>query len=539
MNLTHDSWIPVRRRNGDRESIAPWQITDQHNVNPIVAINAPRADFTGALTQFLIGLLQTAMPPENDMDWEDYFYAPPEPTLLRESFSRYQHAFEVDGEGSRFMQDLELLSGEVTEISALFIEIPGGKHFIKRGTVQRLCPCCAVTALFTLQTNAPSGGKGHRTSLRGGGPLTTLVLCDPREEDGEFVDSLWRNLWLNVMNRQAFLNLSDNPSKDKDADIFPWLAPTRTSENKTGKATTPKDVHPAQMFWNMPRRICLDFDHVEKGACDICGVSSEKLLSRYRAKNYGINYEGPWRHPLSPHSIDKQGFPLPIHPQPGGVIYRHWLGLVQRDETSGQREPARVVKEFQDKRLSGQFRIWAFGYDMDNMKARCWYESIMPLYQLRAEIRPEFEHEVASSIKAATEISGNLRSALKKAWFKRLEGKRGDMSFIDSEFWQGTESPFYETLHSLKESLEREEDPMAIRKDWHGVLCHYALLLFDRWAMSGPIEDADPKRIAKARHELRRFNRGRKVTELLGLPKQEKRQAKSPALPDLGEKVHG
>jgi hypothetical protein len=29
--------------------------------------------------------------------------------------------------------------------------------------------------LFSLQLNAPSGGKGYRTGLRGGGPLTTLI----------------------------------------------------------------------------------------------------------------------------------------------------------------------------------------------------------------------------------------------------------------------------------------------------------------------------------------------------------------------------
>jgi CRISPR system Cascade subunit CasA len=473
------------------------------------------------------------MPPEDDMEWEDYFYEPPEPAFLKESFNRYQHAFEVNGNGHRFMQDLELQEGEVKEISALLIEAPGGKtlrdnldHFIKRGTVQRLCPPCAVTALFTLQTNAPSGGVGHRTSLRGGGPLTTLVLCDPRGENDELADSLWRNLWLNVLNSKTFLRLSGNPSKNQDADTFPWLAPTRTSENKTGKATTPEDAHPAQMFWSMPRRIRLDFSHCTEGVCDICGTTSERLLSHYQTKNYGINYEGPWRHPLSPHNIDKQGFPLPVHPQPGGVVYRHWLGLVQRNEDS-RREPAWVVREFQNKRLNGQFRIWAFGYDMDNMKARCWYESTMPLYQLDTEIRPEFENIVASLIKAATEIASNLRSALKRAWFKRSEDVKGDTSFIDNEFWQGSESKFYAALTSLKESLEQGNNPMAIRRDWHTTLCRHALLLFDRWAVNGPIEDADPKRIAKARHELGKFNRGRKITELLGLPKPEKRQAES------------
>ncbi len=37
--------------------------------------------------------------------------------------------------------------------------------------------------------------KGHLVSLRGGGPLTTLVY--PAEENS----TLWQKLWLNVINR--------------------------------------------------------------------------------------------------------------------------------------------------------------------------------------------------------------------------------------------------------------------------------------------------------------------------------------------------
>jgi CRISPR system Cascade subunit CasA len=37
-----------------------------------------------------------------------------------------------------------------------------------------------------------------------------------------------------------------------------------------------------------------------------------------------------------------------------------------------------------------QFRLWAFGYDMDNMKARCWYEAQMPLYEIEESLRQEF-----------------------------------------------------------------------------------------------------------------------------------------------------
>ena len=65
-NLIHEQWIPVRRQNGARSMIAPWQITDDLNGNPVIVLDAPRPDFSGALIQFLIGLVQTTMAPKND-----------------------------------------------------------------------------------------------------------------------------------------------------------------------------------------------------------------------------------------------------------------------------------------------------------------------------------------------------------------------------------------------------------------------------------------------------------------------------------------
>ena len=67
MNLIDDDWIPVKRADGSKVLIAPWQIAETEN--PIVDIAAPRPDFQGALYQFLIGLLQTTFAPQDIDDW--------------------------------------------------------------------------------------------------------------------------------------------------------------------------------------------------------------------------------------------------------------------------------------------------------------------------------------------------------------------------------------------------------------------------------------------------------------------------------------
>jgi hypothetical protein len=40
-NLIREKWIPVRRRDGTKERIAPWGITSNWEANPVVSLDAP------------------------------------------------------------------------------------------------------------------------------------------------------------------------------------------------------------------------------------------------------------------------------------------------------------------------------------------------------------------------------------------------------------------------------------------------------------------------------------------------------------------
>src|SRR5438128_825595 len=104
MNLLTELWIPVRRRNSSRVWIAPHQISDPD----IVAFDASRADFNGALAQFAIGLLQTTTPMDSPVAWRQLFASPPDEVTLQSWFAPVTAAFEFDGDGARFMQDLSL-----------------------------------------------------------------------------------------------------------------------------------------------------------------------------------------------------------------------------------------------------------------------------------------------------------------------------------------------------------------------------------------------------------------------------------------------
>jgi CRISPR system Cascade subunit CasA len=527
-NLALDPWIPVRRRNGECHKIAPWQLTQDHEENPSIALNAPRQDFSGALAQFLIGLLQVAATPgeRSGIEWSVWLEQPPEPAQLKTLMTEWAGSFSLGGDGARFMQDFDPIDEAPKPVSALLIDAPGAQterlnadHFIKRGGVKGVCPDCATAALFTLQTNAPSGGAGHRTSLRGGGPLTTLVVLDP-EASGQ-PPTLWRDLWLNVLDEEQMASLSGNSKLTASEAIFPWLAPTRVSA-KGGEDTFPQDVHPLQMYWGMPRRIRLELDGLKEGDCDLCGAKGIPLVRRYVTRNYGINYTGAWEHPLSPHYRDaKSGIPMPAHAQPGGFSYRHWLAWA----ASGQdRMRARVVERFEQVMYDGeQLRLWAFGFDMDNMKARAWYETTVPLYLLPpGERRQLFIATVDQLITAGVQVAGYLHSAVKEAWFKRPGDVRGDLSYLKQAFYERTAEDFYGLLRSLYQASQTGVDETTGREEWLKRLRSEAERLFEEYASAGAMDEENLARISRAQIGLRKRLWGSKLYDILQLTKPKK-----------------
>ena len=520
VNLIDDPWIPVVRRDGTRETIAPWEITG--GTEPAIRLDAPRPDFNGALIQFLIGLAQTAIPPGDNRDWRRRFKTPPPPDELKAAFAPYVHAFNVDGKGPLFMQDYDLSEGAENPVDRLLMEMPGEQtlklntdHFLKRGQVKRICRICCTMALFALQTNAPSGGRGHRTSLRGGGPLTTLVTGT----------TLWETVWLNVLPRDILENLG-NTARTADSDRFPWMGPTRTSTKN--EVTAPTDVHPAQIFFSMPRRIRIDLDRPASGECDICGCASDALISRYITKDGGVNYKGAWKHPLTPYYQPKNAEePLPKHGQADGISYRNWLGFVQNDPES-RTQPALTVQVFRNERqryltdyLGRSAPLWAFGYKTDNMKAVCWNESTMPLIHVDDGIRERYEEGVAALIKTAGLVAASTRSCIKKALFGDRKDAGGNIPEVDSRFWQETESEFYITLEALREAMERGEDMTPLKLQWLSSLSGEATKLFEAYSQADLIGVADPRRIALSRRMLRNYisPRNKKIRDALDLPK--------------------
>ncbi len=527
MNLLHDPWMPVRDSAGQRHWITPDRLAESQ----WRAFDADRPDFNGALAQFAIGLLQTTTPVGDIIKWGQLYKSPPDAVTLRQWFEPVTAAFMLDGDGPRFMQDLDLGSEgvAVNNIGALLIESPGEQtlknnadHFVKRAQVNALCPACAALALFTLQLNAPSGGAGHRTGLRGGGPLTTLVLA-PGDA------SLWHNLWLNVRDRPAFLTQGGNAEHTEPQRSFPWLGPVTALQALKGEIAQAQ-VHPAHLFWAMPRRIRLESAQVTDGTCDCCGRPSQSLFSRYATKNYGFNYKGEWSHPFSPYRKAEEGW-LPFHPQSDGLGYHHWLAWVLG--AVSENRPTRVAQvvnravELHQRTTGGPWRLWAFGYDMDNMKACCWYESTLPVYGLGdcdSCVRSGVKAEVGRWLDAADLCATALLGAVRDSWFepdpKKSRARSEKLAHVTAEFWSATEPKFYGHLFALINAAATNADhpTLRTREAWHALLTRTALHLFEsNFVGTGAVERQNPRRAALAHHQLEKNLNDHKLRAALGL----------------------
>ena len=444
LNLITDPWIPVVRDNRSI-TIRPDQIADAGITGP----GWPRADLNLACLELLIGLVFLTDPPRDNDDWQER-YDTPDRERLRAVLSPFAPHFELTGDGPRFLQDLERFEASVKESDVnppdmLFIDSAGERTrqknadlMVKRDRYPTLPLPLAAMALYTLQAFAPTGGAGNRTSMRGGGPMVTLV--QPLDSE-PYV--LWRLVWSNVPEGEPL-------PVDRASEALPWLKATRTSRND--EIVTPEMSHPAEAFFGMPRRLRLLF----RG----------ESLTGVVQKTHGTNY-AYWPHPLSPRYCKKPGEELlPVHPKPGKESYRNWLGLSFRQGSKTQ-VSAETVRRFHTLTNAPAAEVLAGGWAMSNMKPMDFDLHVYPTFRLgdSAELR------AGALVEAADSASQELMKGLKRATGVKIQA----FEPVREAFFAGTESHFVDAVKAVAVGGEGE-----VERSWLSTLRRTALSLFDQ-----------------------------------------------------------
>ncbi len=459
LNLISDPWIPIVRECGLLDEVRPDQIAEPD----VQRFNWPRPDLNLACHELLVGMTYLACPPTD----KSQCFSPPDADTFRAALEPFVPAFNLLGDAPCFMQDYENLEGEPKAPDMLFIDHAGeatqkknADLMVRRSRYEVLPLPLAAIALYTLQAFAPAGGAGNRTSMRGGGPMVTLVKPEAR--------GLWQMIWANVP--------CGRPHGTAGMKKLPWMRPTVTSEK--GQVVTPvgdvMDGPDPEMFFGQPRRLRL--------------VATDAGVSGVIQRKYGTKYS-QWVHHLSPYYRDKNGDLLPVHPKPGIFCYRNWRGILLKDSS---RQTAKVLSDYPAGPGIPPAHLVVAGWAMDNMKPLDFIWSEQPVIHLN----PVAEDAAVAMVEAAEQVAYLLTEELCEATGENSAGGRADTT--RRLFYTRTHPPFEHRLGSLS------NDSLPDHAGWLNDMSRVAVEIFDSEVLSelSQMQESRRKKAIDARKNL-------------------------------------
>ncbi len=529
MNLINDAWIPAIRADGSRCKIAPWQIAEVDN--PVVELAAPRADFQGALYQFLIGLLQTTFAPEDHQEWLKYWGCIPNPENVESAFKSISSAFGIDiSVGPAFMQEVDdfgdsedgkcpiedLVGGDLSENTRK----KNSDLFVKRGVIRQVSPYWAALALFNVQTSGVLAWGQHRIGLRKNGPLTTVLL--PVGDN----PSIWNKLWLNVIDKENGDLIPGDWSRQDLSHVFPWMGKTRLSPNK--EKTIPIDANPLQHYWPTPRRVRLNFESVS-GYCDLSGEEIEVGVKSFRRINNGVYYTDGWRHPLSPYSIvlDKAHFPSVVLADGISETFKDWpLAVTGYCDSSTKWQPAlniRIFDSYRSMDMQGvPVTVWCFGYRANNANVYGYVDGRLPYFHVAPEYMETFLAWVALLIDSAEKTKDIIYDAVCEAWYgverdKKERNKRAISALkkhptLGRELFEAMRQGFFASISLMVDqaAVSRQLNP-RVASQWISELWNVQQRLFSMWSLDGEPDEKRYRQIVLAKNAMEKKFNGIKV----------------------------
>ena len=300
-----DQPIPFRTRNNARVELLPTAITDGHASDPVVAVETGHSFVDRGIEFLLINLLQLAAPPANDAEWAEHWQTPPDPDTLTRWLAPLRGALDlqhpefpmlqVRGTAERIGKKSHVGKSETEPVGGLLPDTPTSEAEKNNEDVFRhrdpgLVLSAAVTGalLYAHIALFPPGGGGYFGLPHGSRSLKFALVAD----------SLWRSLWLNVLNHTdlnlaaerwcASLLRQGGRMAPVDRTTFAWLSPDlaeMAAERGTRRRVLPQQIHRAGI--PMQRRYRLDPPCA--GRCGLTGMEA-LVFASYRRWPGGLNY---------------------------------------------------------------------------------------------------------------------------------------------------------------------------------------------------------------------------------------------------------
>ncbi|MEE4377218.1 MAG: type I-E CRISPR-associated protein Cse1/CasA, partial [Candidatus Competibacteraceae bacterium] len=217
MNLLEEPWIPVRANLGS----GPFRLLTLEELlchDGDWRISLPRDDLELACIQLLVCMVQVMLLPENDTALLERLRQPLSSEALANGMEPCKSWYDFDHPTQPFMQTLGVKAAESTPIQKLFIGLPEGNNhafFNGVGEVTQVGATIAAIALFNQASNCPSFGGGFKGSLRGGAPVTTLVMGS----------NLRETVWRNVLTLSRIRERLPGYQWDLSQDVPTWIKP--------------------------------------------------------------------------------------------------------------------------------------------------------------------------------------------------------------------------------------------------------------------------------------------------------------------------
>lgn len=435
MDILRDQWIPT-----DKGVLSPIQALEQ-----ATRIVWARADWNSATMLLLHAIAQTGVVLKhkaNDREaWCEYMDSPPS------DLSTWIDGLDVGPDPWQCPT-----AQKSTAVYALFPESPGDNALKKNSDITMWRESAptemtypeAMIAVIADQFWGLASGAGHRSGCRGQNPLTLMVEPDHQGA------TLWERTWLNIL-----------PKADWDLRVgtsmvdfnFPW------KKSSPGQHCTPKNTHPLEMLWQMPRRWSITQD-------------SDGMVRHVALEGGGIVYEGWKTHPLTPYKSvkDKPDEISTVKAKPR-IGFTDWAALAVGIDPKAITIPIVVnayIEDLQQLFYGKPLRLRCFGWSKGDFGPAAWIESVVPFY-------PNADHAaIEKAVSTAKTIQTNL--------FKNLKSISTKATSDSDRLYQVIEKPFFVRVNNRNWS------------DWENIVRHHAREIF--WD-SAELNRVDPCKSAQ------------------------------------------